>query len=91
MLRQRVLSAVVLIPAVAVAVYLGGPWLAAVVGLATLSAGGEFYALLRRAGYVPSTPAGLLFIALLLLTSYQPEWELTQPMVTGAVILTLIW
>jgi phosphatidate cytidylyltransferase len=61
------------------------------VGLATLMAGWEFYALLRKAGYAPSNASGLLFITLLLLTAYQPEWELAQPVVTGAVILTLTW
>jgi hypothetical protein len=47
-------------------VYLGGSWLAVVVGLATLLAGWEFYALLRTGGYGPSTALGLLFIVLLL-------------------------
>jgi phosphatidate cytidylyltransferase len=91
LLGQRVLSAAVLIPVVGLAVYLGGSWLAVVVGLATLLAGWEFYALLRKGGHGPSTALGLLFIALLLQSAYQPKWELAQPAVTGVVMLTLAW
>jgi len=81
----------VLIPVVGLAIYLGGIWIAAVVGLATLLAGWEFYALLCKGGHRPSTALGLLFISLLLQGAYQPEWELTQPAVTGAVMITLAW
>ena len=91
LLGQRILSAAILVPVVGVVVYLGGPWLAVVVGLAALLAGWEFYALLRRGGYGPSRPLGLLLIALLLLGTYQPEWGLIQPVVAGMVMLTLGW
>lgn len=91
MLRQRVLSAVVLIPVVGMGVYLGGPWLALLIGLAALLAGREFYALLRKGGYWPSAPLGLLLIALLLLGAYQPAWGLAEPAVVGMVMLTLTW
>ncbi|MEA3344934.1 MAG: phosphatidate cytidylyltransferase [Chloroflexota bacterium] len=91
MLRTRILSAVILIPIVGTAVYLGGPWLAAVVGLAALVAGWEFYGLLRKGGYEPSTSLGLLLIALLLLGFYRPRWGLIQPTVAGMVILILGW
>ena len=91
MLGQRILSACILLPPVGAAVYLGGPWLAAVVGAATLVAGHEFYSLLRRGSYAPSTSLGLLLIALLLLGAYRPEWGLIRPAVTGVLILTLSW
>jgi phosphatidate cytidylyltransferase len=91
LLRTRILSAMVLIPAVGAAVYLGGAWLTLVVCLAALSAGSEFYALLRRAGYLPATSIGLPFIALLLLTTYRSGWNLAQPLVTFALILSLTW
>lgn len=91
MLRTRILSAAILVPVVGVAVYLGGPWLAMVVGLAALLAGWEFYALLRKGGYGPSTPLGLLLIALLLLGAYRPQWGLIRPAVAGMVMLTLGW
>lgn len=91
MLYTRVLSAVVLIPIVGVVVYLGGFWFALVVGLAALLAGYEFYGLLRKGGYGPSTALGLLLIVLLLLGAYQPGWGLIRPAVAGMVMLTLGW
>lgn len=91
LLGQRILSAAILIPVVGVAVYLGGPWLAMVVGLAALLAGWEFYGLLHRGGYGPSIPLGLLLIVLLLLGAYRPEWGLIRPAVVGMVMLTLGW
>lgn len=91
LLGRRILSASVLIPVVGGAVYLGGPWLAMVVGGAALVAGYEFYGLLRRRSYAPSTWSGLLLIALLLLGAYQPQWPVIRPAVAGVLMLTLGW
>lgn len=91
LLRTRILSAIVLIPIVGAAVYLGNFFFALMVGLAALLAGREFYTLLHRGGHRPSTVLGLLLISLLLLGAYKPDWGLTRPVMTGMVILTLGW
>jgi len=91
LLRMRILSAIVLIPIVGVAVYLGGAFFALTVGVAALLAGHEFYTLLRKGGYKPSAVLGLLLISLLLLGAYKPDWGLIRPAITGMVILTLGW
>jgi phosphatidate cytidylyltransferase len=54
-LRERVLSAAILVPPVIVALALGGPWIVAVVAVATGLGAIEAFRLLRAAGY-PSLP-----------------------------------
>ncbi|HEY7736593.1 MAG TPA: phosphatidate cytidylyltransferase [Candidatus Limnocylindrales bacterium] len=51
MLRQRALSAAVLVPPLLVAIVLGDPWIPAVVALATGLAALETFSLLRAAGF----------------------------------------
>ncbi len=63
MLRQRALSAAVLVPPLIVVVILGGAWIVAVVVVATVLAAVEMFRLLRSAGY-PSVPALGIVLAL---------------------------
>jgi phosphatidate cytidylyltransferase len=51
MLRDRVRSAAILVPPLLVAMWLGGPWIALVVGLAVVLAGLEAFRLLTAAGH----------------------------------------
>jgi phosphatidate cytidylyltransferase len=55
-LRQRTISAAILVPPLLVVLALGGPWIAALVALLTGLAAIEVFRLLRSAGY-PSLPA----------------------------------
>jgi phosphatidate cytidylyltransferase len=55
-LRQRTISAAILVPPLVVLLALGGPWIAALVALLTVLAAVEVFRLLRAAGY-PSLPA----------------------------------
>jgi phosphatidate cytidylyltransferase len=66
-LRERVLSAGVLIPILVGALVLGGPWIVAVVAVIAALAALEVFGLLRAAGY-PSfrTLGGLLAVAIVL-------------------------
>lgn len=57
MLRQRVVSAAILVPPLIVLLALGGPWIAALVVLLTGLAAVEVFRLIRQAGY--PTLAGL--------------------------------
>jgi phosphatidate cytidylyltransferase len=90
-LIHRVLSAIVLLPIVLGAAYLGGPYFATVVGVAALLAGYEFYRIMRTAGYEPSYLAGLSLIAVLMLDAYYPNHEIWRWGVAGAVILLMVW
>jgi phosphatidate cytidylyltransferase len=51
MLRERALSAAILVPPLLVAVWLGEPWISLVIGVVTALAALETFDLLRRAGY----------------------------------------
>jgi phosphatidate cytidylyltransferase len=63
MLRQRAFSAAVLIPPLLLVLVLGGPWIVALILVATALAAVEVYRLLRSAGY-PSVPALGIALAL---------------------------
>ncbi len=91
MLAQRILSAIILIPVVLWATYQGGAWFATVVAVAALLAGYEFYHIVRKGGFRPSYPAGLAFIALLLLESYYPGCEIWRLGAAAAVALPMVW
>ena len=67
MLRQRAVSAAVLIPPLVVALLLGGPWIVAVVVVATGLAAREVFALLTGAGYPSLSLLGIAFAVALAL------------------------
>jgi phosphatidate cytidylyltransferase len=56
MLRQRAISAAVLVPPLIIVLILGGAWIVALIVVATILAAVEVFRLLRSAGY-PSIPA----------------------------------
>lgn len=91
MLTQRVLSAVVLIPVVALLIYLGGWWFTALVAVMGVLAGYEAYAMLRSAGHTPLVLWGLGIVALLpLLAMLDGQERWLPPLLTAAVLLTLV-
>jgi phosphatidate cytidylyltransferase len=67
MLRQRALSAAVLIPPLLIALLLGGPWIVLVVAVAAGLAAREVYALLVGAGYPSLAWFGIAFTVALVL------------------------
>jgi phosphatidate cytidylyltransferase len=91
MLRLRVLSALVLIPAVLVIVALGNPWLAILVAIAAGLALDELYRLFAVVGHRPVRWAGFLGAALLVVTAYlQPSGPGIGAAVAGAVLVSLV-
>jgi phosphatidate cytidylyltransferase len=58
-LRQRTISAIVLVPPILIALALGQPWLTIVIVLATAVAGWEVFALLASAGYASLSWLGI--------------------------------
>lgn len=101
MLRQRILSAVLLVPIVLIAVYLGGPWFAGLIALAAFVAGYELVQMSGHAGHAPSLPIVLGLIAGLLLVSVLPgaflgslgssNVDLTWAVLAAALLLTFAW
>jgi phosphatidate cytidylyltransferase len=65
MLRDRVRSAAILIPPLLIALWLGGPWVALVVGFAVVIGAVEAFRLLTAAGH-PSMPTFGVVLALVL-------------------------
>jgi phosphatidate cytidylyltransferase len=73
MLRQRALSVALLVPPLVVVLVLGGPWIVALIVVATILAGVEVFRLLSGAGY-PSIPAlGIALAAGIVLDAGAPE------------------
>lgn len=91
MLQQRVLSAIVLLPIVLGATYLGGWVFFAVVFTVTVLAGYEFYALLAGYGRHPAPVLGLAMIAAFVITATQHNWELSRLVLAVGLILSLLW
>jgi len=91
MLKQRVFSAIVLIPVVLGATYLGGLWFAALAALAGLLAGYEFYHIMRNGCHKPSYVAGLALIAVFLLDAYYPQYAIWRWGIAAVVMLSMVW
>jgi phosphatidate cytidylyltransferase len=67
MLRQRTLTAILLIPPLAVVLFLGGPWIVVVIAGATLLAAWEVFELLAAAGYPSLSWLGIAFAVAIVL------------------------
>ncbi|MBC7259564.1 MAG: phosphatidate cytidylyltransferase [Chloroflexi bacterium] len=91
MLRTRVLSAAILLPIVAVVVYLGGLWLFALMAAALSLAAWEFRGMMRKGGFRPEFLCLYLPLAVLLVLA-QGRWDAYLPLaLTALFILTLSW
>jgi phosphatidate cytidylyltransferase len=73
MLRQRALSAAILIPPLVVVLLLGGTWIVALIVVATALAGVEVFRLLRSAGYASIAALGIVFAVALVLEAAVPS------------------
>jgi phosphatidate cytidylyltransferase len=90
-LRDRVLSAIILIPPVLLLAYWGGLWFLGLIMLLGALAGWEFYALVRRSGVVPLHWAGILAIFAFVASAHWPGSPALLPILTATLIITLIW
>jgi phosphatidate cytidylyltransferase len=91
MLRIRVISAIIALPVVVGAVYLGGVWFAAGVGLVALIAGWEFGQMMKSGGYQTVRVFTLLLIVVLIYTSYRPNPTILSFSLTAILLLSLAW
>lgn len=88
---RRLAVALVLVPSVLCVTYLGGWVFCLAVLAATLLAGHEFFELMRKGGFAPFEPAGLATIALFVLSTFRPQWQLLRPGLTSLLIISLVW
>ena len=91
MLVQRVLSAIILLPIVLAAAYLGGPPFALLATVAALISGSEFYHIMRRANYQPAYFPGLALITLAMWDAYQPGMGVMRWALPAVVMAMLMW
>ena len=89
MLKQRVLSAVVLIPIALALLYLGGWWFTALVLLFGILAAYEAYVMLRRNDHAPLTWWGVLFVAALIVTGMTENDFWFFVVLVAGVLITL--
>ena len=90
MLRQRAISAAVLVPPLLVILALGGIWIAAVVAVATGLAAIEIFRLARSAGY-PSLPAlGTVLAVAVVVDAAFPQLVQGSGLLLGAIGLMLV-
>ncbi len=73
MLRQRVISAAILIPALVAILILGSPWIAGVVAIVTGLAAVEVFRLLRAAGYPSLATLGTVLALAVVVDAAQPQ------------------
>ncbi|HET9458020.1 MAG TPA: phosphatidate cytidylyltransferase [Candidatus Limnocylindrales bacterium] len=71
-LRQRAISAAILVPPVVVVLLLGGTWIVGLVVVATALAGVEVFRLLRSAGYASIPALGIVMAIALVLDAAVP-------------------
>lgn len=96
MLRQRVLSAIVMVPFVVAAAWLGGWWFTAFVTLWTMLAAWEMFTLLSQTDHQPLWVLGIIIAALLVLEGgLPPNVERLQILLVATVLvmltLSLFW
>ncbi len=89
MLRQRVISSLILLPLLLAAIWFSSLWFSLVVALAAILGLIEFYRLARQGGGQPLAPLGILLSLLLLFHVYR-EGSHNALSLGGAVVLALI-
>jgi phosphatidate cytidylyltransferase len=89
-MRQRAISAAVLVPVLLVVLALGGPVLAAAVALITVIAAIEVFRLLNSAGYAPFLALGTALALVVVLDAAVPEVLEGSGLLLGAVGIVLV-
>lgn len=91
-LRQRLLSAAVLIPILLVIIWFGPLWLFSLLIAAVALLGAiEFYRLATHGGWQPSVVLGVAFTLFFIADAYFAEPRATEILIPTAVALPLLW
>ncbi|MCC6458336.1 MAG: phosphatidate cytidylyltransferase [Caldilineaceae bacterium] len=89
-MKERILVGLVALPAVLIPIWLGGVWLTLFLMLVGIGGGLEFYRLMQIGGYQPRRTLGLVWLALLILSHWQPQLLPFSLVVMAGMIITLI-
>ncbi len=93
MLRQRVLSAVILLPVFLVTAIAGDPWYSLAAAAVVALAYGEFHGMMVQGGHTPLRIAGLFFTILFVVNGYllaHGMGDYTAPVLAGAALVPLV-
>jgi phosphatidate cytidylyltransferase len=99
MLRQRVLSAIIIVPILLASIWFSNPWFSIVVAIAALLGVIEFYAMVDRTGWQPLAIFGTLWTLFFIFNAYYaPKYSsnniyilVTSALIASAVALSLVW
>ena len=89
-MRQRAISAAVLVPVLLIVLALGGPVLAAAVALITAVAATEVFRLLKGAGYAPFAALGTVLALVIVLDAAVPDLLDGSGLLLGAIGIVLV-
>ncbi len=89
-MRERAISAAVLVPVLLLVLAIGGPLIGAAVALATALAAVEVFRLLRSAGYVTFAALGTALALVVVLDAAFPELLEGSGLLLGAVGIVLV-
>jgi CDP-diglyceride synthetase len=90
-MTTRILVGLVAAPIVLIPLWLGGVWALLLILAVALIGGVEFYELMAHGGYAPARVLGLLWLAALVVTGWHPGMPWSLAVLTGGLILTLIY
>ena len=90
-MRDRLLSAVVLVPVVLLAMAAGNPWWALAAAAVAVLAVREQLSLAGTAGMRTAAPLAYVLVAVLVLAALAPERELAVPAIAVAVFAAYCW
>ncbi|MDD5093724.1 MAG: phosphatidate cytidylyltransferase [Dehalococcoidia bacterium] len=91
MLRQRVLSSIVLIPILIAAIWFGDPWFTLIVAVFGILGAVEFYRMAKAVDGEPASALGFLLVLAFIIGAHSDDGRLPPLLVTTAVLLPLIW
>lgn len=89
-MRDRILVGLIALPAVLLPIWFGGIWAAFFAVVAGVAGGLEFYRLMQVGGYQPSRILGLVWLSLIILSHWQPQYLPYSLMVMAGMIVTWI-
>jgi phosphatidate cytidylyltransferase len=90
MLRDRARSAAILVPPLLVVLWLGGPWLIALIGIAVVLGAREAFRLLESAGYHAFPALGVVLALVIALADAIPSLPVGSGLLVAAVGIVLV-
>ena len=91
MLTQRIITAIIGLPLLIAAIWLGTPWFTILVAAMAVLGSLEFYRMSNLINVQPITYFGVAWVLLLVLSPYCPYSATTPFLITSATVISLIW